>query len=82
MRYILPYMQTLPQWLENIIDITLLLIIIFIVSMSFYFTYKIIKKIKDIKFKVAIGNASAEADIQIESPDNTTEIKQLQGDVK
>ena len=45
----LPYLETLPQWLENITVIILLLLVIVIVVTTVYFSYRIIKKIKDIK---------------------------------
>jgi hypothetical protein len=70
------YLETLTQWLENsVIIIGLFLIILFIIGSGF-FTYKIIKKIKEIKLKVA----GAEVDIQIEAPTtDTEEIKPSEG---
>ena len=70
-----PYLETLPQWLENIIVIILLFLVIVIVVASVFFTYRIIKKIKEIKLKVA----GAEVDIQVEAPTDTKEIIQSEG---
>ena len=69
------YLETLPQWLENSIIIICLFLIILIVTGSGIFALKIIKKIKEIKLKVA----GAEVDIQIEAPTDTKEIIQSEG---
>jgi len=69
------YLETLPQWLETLaIIIVLFLLILFIIGSGF-FAYKIIKKIKEIKLRLA----GAEVDIQIEAPADTQEIKQSEG---
>ena len=73
------YLETLPQWLETIIVIISLFLLFAIVTASIIFTAKIVKKIKDIKLRVA----GAEVDIQIEAPTtDTAEIKPIEGDVK
>ena len=69
------YLETLPQWLENSIIIICLFLIILIVTGSGIFALKIIKKIKEIKLKVA----GAEVDIQIEAPTDIKEIIQSEG---
>ena len=69
------YLETLPQWLETFAIIIVLFLLILFISGSGFFAYKIIKKIKEIKLKLA----GAEVDIQIEAPTDTPEIKQSEG---
>jgi len=66
------YLETLPQWLETFAIIILLFLLILFIAGSGFFAYKIIKKIKEIKLRVA----GAEVDIQIEAPTDTLEIEQ------
>jgi len=72
------YLETLGSTMENIIIIVVLLLLVIIVIGSGFFTYKIIKKIKEIKLKAA----GAEVDIQIQSPSDTSEIESTEGEEK
>jgi uncharacterized protein (UPF0333 family) len=65
------YLETLPQWLETIAVMIVLILLLLVVIASIIFTYRIIKKIKDIKLEAA----GAKIDIQIEAP--TTDAEEL-----